>query len=127
MQDPMIIDLSETAFAELVALAKQNNISHEDQAAMLLQEHLTQEHAASEGYPDAKVARDAEHPDLQQINDWLLNGPKDAWIEQAVRELTLGHGMRLADVEGLILSTLNKLRQSLLDDSTVPDHPQSLG
>jgi len=55
---------------------------------------------------DDELQRKPDHPDLHEINDWLLNGPKNGRIEGLVRELTLGHGLRLAEVEDLMLKAL---------------------
>ena len=40
MQDPLTIELSEAAFAELVAFAKKNGLSIEEQAKRIIQEHF---------------------------------------------------------------------------------------
>jgi addiction module HigA family antidote len=40
MHDAMTIELSETAFAELVALAKKNGLNVEEQAKRIIQEHF---------------------------------------------------------------------------------------
>lgn len=53
-----------------------------------------------------------DHPDMHEIGDWFLYGPKNAQIEEIVRELTLIHGLRLAAVEGLIVTALEERRQS---------------
>lgn len=48
------------------------------------------------------------HPDSHLLNDWALYGPKDAQIEQLVSRLALDHGLRLAEIEGLIVATLER-------------------
>lgn len=40
MQDPMTIELSEAVFAELVALAKKNGLSIEEQAKLIIQDYF---------------------------------------------------------------------------------------
>lgn len=62
---------------------------------------------------DGNLRDDAVHPDQHAINDWLLYGPKDGRIEELVRELTLGCGLRLADVEYLIFAALAKKKKHL--------------
>ena len=57
-----------------------------------------------------KYSGNKTHPDQHKIDDWFLYGPKNQEIEILVRELTIGHGLRLAEVEGLIVEAL---RQSL--------------
>ena len=52
------------------------------------------------------------HPDIHEINDWLLYGPKNSRIEELVRALTLEAGMRLSEVEGLMeLALTDKLQE----------------
>lgn len=46
------------------------------------------------------------HPDRHAIDDWMLNGPKNARIEELVRELTLECGLRLREVESIIEDVL---------------------
>jgi hypothetical protein len=58
-----------------------------------------------------KYSDNKTHPDQHKIDDWFLYGPKNQEIEILVRELTTGHGLRLAEVESLIVEAL---RQSLL-------------
>ena len=48
----------------------------------------------------------SHHPDRHAIDDWMLNGPKDGRIEELVRELTLGLGLRLSVVEDIIVNVL---------------------
>lgn len=59
--------------------------------------------------PDARK----EHPDQDKINDWFLNGPRDHAVEALVRELTIDHGLRLAEVEGLIIDALRQKLRTL--------------
>lgn len=47
-----------------------------------------------------------DHPDRHAIDDWMLNGPKNARIEELVRELTLECGLRLSEVERIIEDVL---------------------
>lgn len=48
------------------------------------------------------------HPDSHLLNDWVLYGPRDARIEQLVSRLALDHGLRVAEIEGLMVSALEK-------------------
>ncbi len=61
-----------------------------------------------------------EHPDLLRINDWFLNGPRNGRIEEAVRDLTLVHGLRLVEVEGIILQALEAKRRDILTTGVQP-------
>lgn len=54
----------------------------------------------------------SEHPDQHAIDDWFLNGPKEQEIESLVRELTLSHGLRLAEVEHVLVDALRKKLES---------------
>lgn len=45
-----------------------------------------------------------EHPDQHAINDWFLYGPQNQQIEPLVRQLAVEHGMRLAEVEDVIVA-----------------------
>jgi|GEM_PF-6111394 len=61
---------------------------------------------------DEQLLGDSAHPDIHEINDWLLNGPKNPRIEELVRALTLEAGMRLSEVEGLMeLALTDKLQE----------------
>lgn len=53
-----------------------------------------------------KSGEDMEHPDQHAIDDWLLYGPQNQQIETLVRQLTIEKGLRLAEVEGLIVGVL---------------------
>ncbi|WP_106745373.1 hypothetical protein [Yoonia maritima] len=46
------------------------------------------------------------HPDRHAIEDWMLYGPKNGRIEELVRELTLERGLRLREVENIIVDVL---------------------
>ncbi|TNE56838.1 MAG: hypothetical protein EP341_04460 [Sphingomonadales bacterium] len=48
------------------------------------------------------------HPDSHLLDDWVLYGPKDARIEQLVSRLALDHGLRVAEIEGLIVEALEQ-------------------
>jgi hypothetical protein len=54
------------------------------------------------------------HPDHHAIDDWFLYGPKSKEIESLVRELTIGRGLRLAQVENDMIAAL-KDRLRLLE------------
>lgn len=47
-----------------------------------------------------------EHPDAAAIRDWALYGPRDPQITVLVERLAIEHGMRLGDVECLIIDKL---------------------
>lgn len=55
-----------------------------------------------------KYSGNKTHPDQHEIDDWFLYGPKNQEIETLVRELTIGHGLRLAEVESLIVEALRR-------------------
>jgi hypothetical protein len=76
---------------------------------------MTDEHR-----PNTEAQPRAEHPDNHEINDWFLFGPKNGHIEELVRELTLTHGLRLSEVEGLIVAALEERRRSLPDAAVQP-------
>lgn len=67
----------------------------------------------NERVPSDKFGKDADHPDIHEINDWFLYGPKNADIESLVRELTLSQGLRLAVVEAALLEALRDLKTPL--------------
>lgn len=46
------------------------------------------------------------HPDGHAVDDWFLYGPRDSQIAELVNDLVIRQGMRLADVERLILIAL---------------------
>ncbi|PRY79070.1 hypothetical protein CLV80_103404 [Yoonia maritima] len=56
-----------------------------------------------------KSDKDVGHPDQRAVDDWFLYGPKNADIENLVRELTLNRGLPLAQVEDEIVAALRKL------------------
>ncbi len=47
------------------------------------------------------------HPDSHELNDWAIYGPKDPEIARLVDRLALDHGMRVREIEDLILQALN--------------------
>lgn len=55
---------------------------------------------------DTNIGSGIDHPDRHAINDWVLNGPRNARIEELVRELTLEQGLRLHDVENVLVAAL---------------------
>lgn len=59
------------------------------------------------------VARD--HPDRHEVDDWFLYGPKDTRIAELVNDLVIQHGMRVADVESLILIALQNKKDAFLN------------
>ncbi len=56
--------------------------------------------------PTTNIGGGVDHPDRHAIDDWVLNGPKNARIEELVRELTLERGLRLSEVEDIIVNVL---------------------
>lgn len=48
------------------------------------------------------------HPDSHILDDWVLYGPRDARIEQLVSRLALDHGLRVAEIEDLIIAALER-------------------
>jgi len=70
----------------------------------------------------ASSGEDVDHPDRHKIEDWFLNGPKNGRVEELVRELTLGHGLRLQDVEELMVNVLldQKSRLEISDGTSCP-------
>lgn len=76
---------------------------------------------ANENTPNTEAKPHVEHPDSHEINDWFLFGPKNSQIEELVRELTLVHGLRLCDVEGLIVAALEERHRFLTNPSVQPE------
>lgn len=60
----------------------------------------------SDGHSGEKNSR--HHPDDHALLDWGLYGPRDTRIEQLVWRLAKDHGLRLAEIESLIVDTLEK-------------------
>ncbi|OJH45041.1 hypothetical protein [Paracoccus sp. SM22M-07] len=46
------------------------------------------------------------HPDSHELDDWGLYGPKDPEISRIVGCLALDHGLRVREIEDLILQAL---------------------
>ncbi len=46
------------------------------------------------------------HPDSHALDDWPIYGPQDGRIATLVLRLAHDHGMRLADIEALIIAAL---------------------
>lgn len=55
---------------------------------------------------DPRIKKNVDHPDRRAIDDWTLNGPKNGRIEELIRELTLEHGLRLSEVENIVVDVL---------------------
>lgn len=53
------------------------------------------------------------HPDQHALIDWGTFGPKDPRIEQLVWELAQDHGLRLFEIEGLLLSAMEQKARAL--------------
>lgn len=47
-----------------------------------------------------------QHPDSHELDDWGLYGPKDPEITELVSQLALNHGLRVREIEDLILQAL---------------------
>jgi len=60
-----------------------------------------------------KNEKKSAHPDQHEIDDWFLYGPKNGRIGELVRELTLERGLRLSEVEGIVLNVLLARRNIL--------------
>lgn len=64
--------------------------------------------------PDLTIGGHAEepttpsHPDQHALIDWGTFGPKDSRIEQLVWELAHDHGLRLSEIENIIIDALEK-------------------
>ncbi|NHF74748.1 hypothetical protein [Paracoccus xiamenensis] len=53
------------------------------------------------------------HPDQHELHDWPMYGPKNPEIANMVERLAYDHGMRVRDIEEVILLTLQgKLREA---------------
>lgn len=46
------------------------------------------------------------HPDSHELDDWGVYGPKDPEIGWHVNRLALDHGLRVREIEDLILQAL---------------------
>lgn len=46
------------------------------------------------------------HPDSHELNDWAVYGPKNPEIAWLVDRLALDHGLRVREIENLILQAL---------------------
>jgi hypothetical protein len=48
------------------------------------------------------------HPDSHELHDWPLYGPKDPEIANLVDQLAYDHGLRVREIETIILRALNE-------------------
>ena len=48
----------------------------------------------------------SQHPDAQELRDWLLYGPRDPEIARLVERMALEQNMRISDIERLIVDAL---------------------
>jgi len=48
------------------------------------------------------------HPDNHELDDWHIHGPKNPRIADLVEQLAYGHGLRLREIENVILQALSK-------------------
>ena len=58
----------------------------------------------------SSVAQD--HTERHEVHDWFLYGPRDARIAELVNDLVIQHGMRITDVENLILIALQNKKDA---------------
>lgn len=47
-----------------------------------------------------------QHPDSHELDDWAIYGPKNPEIASLVDRLALDHGLRVHEIENLILRAL---------------------
>lgn len=53
------------------------------------------------------------HPDQHELHDWPMYGPKNPEIAKIVERLAYDHGMRVRDIEEVILLALqDRLREA---------------
>ena len=53
------------------------------------------------------------HPDAHELHDWPMYGPKSPEISHLVERLAYDHGLRVYEIEEVILKTLqNRLRKA---------------
>lgn len=48
------------------------------------------------------------HPDSHELDDWPIHGPKDPKIADLVDRLAYDHGLRVCEIEDVILQALTK-------------------
>jgi len=48
------------------------------------------------------------HPDSHELRDWPLYGPKDPEIANLVDRLAYDHGLRVREIESIILRALRE-------------------
>jgi len=63
------------------------------------------------------------HPDQQALIDWGMYGPRDPRIDQLVWELAHDHGLRLVEIEELLLSALEQ-KSRVLKERVRNDQPE---
>lgn len=52
--------------------------------------------------------RKVTHPDLHELNDWPFYGPKNPAIAHLVERLAFSYGLRIREIEALIVQSLEK-------------------
>ena len=59
------------------------------------------------------------HPDNHELDDWHLHGPQNPKIADLVERLACNHGLRVCEIEDVILQALTKrlLEEDRSDDS----------
>lgn len=55
------------------------------------------------------------HPDRQELDDWSVYGPKNSQIGELVDRLAFDHGLRVLEIENLILQAL---KSRLVEEET---------
>lgn len=51
------------------------------------------------------------HPDLHELHDWPMYGPKNPQIALLVEQLAYTHGLRVKEIEDIIVEALqNRMR-----------------
>ncbi|MDE9450430.1 hypothetical protein J3R80_08115 [Aliiroseovarius sp. Z3] len=57
---------------------------------------------------DSNTLQSWNHPDSHELNDWHLFGPKNSEVADLVLRLAYEKGMRLADIEQLMVKALSE-------------------
>ncbi|RWR04394.1 hypothetical protein [Paenirhodobacter populi] len=55
-----------------------------------------------------------DHPDMHELHDWPIYGPKDARIADLVWKLALEHGLRVKEIEAVIEAALTAQLQQMM-------------
>jgi len=46
------------------------------------------------------------HPDSHELHDWPVYGPKNIEVAELVERLALDHGLRVREIENILLAAL---------------------